>query len=84
MFSYSNHEVKQLGGGRKMVRTVRVRNGKGTKTVTMYRHGKVTHRKRLPLCKHSMRMIKRGKFVKGLFDECLAKTRTRRRRIARR
>lgn len=80
MFSYVNREVKVVGG-KKIVRTVRVQRGCGTKTVAHYHRGKCTHRSTKPLCKHSLRMIKRGKFVKGLFDECHpTKATTRRRR----
>ena len=39
-FNYENTEIKTMTGGRKVVRKVSIKNGKGYKSVTKYRKGK--------------------------------------------
>lgn len=71
-FHYYNKEIKHKGG-KKTVRLVSIQKGKGYKSVSHYHHGKhqKTHKKRI--CPHHIDMIKKGKFVPGLFKECLHK-----------
>lgn len=42
-FHYDNKEVKIQSGGHKIVRTVKIKGGKGTKSVTHYHKGKKIH-----------------------------------------
>ena len=71
-FNYSNTEVKQHGGT-KTVRNVTIRRGKGHKSVTTYAGRKriFTVKKKLRRCDVSR--IKKGKFIKGLFADCVKK-----------
>ena len=69
-FNYTNTEVKQHGGT-KTVRNVTIRRGKGHKSVTTYKGRKriYTIKKKLRRCDVSS--IKKRKFIKGLFDDCV-------------
>jgi len=71
-FHYLNKEVIH-SGGKKIVRTVSIKNGKGYKTVTHSHHGK--HKKTVKKRIHSdhMKMIQQRKFVPGLFKDCHSK-----------
>lgn len=76
--NYHNTEVKTQSGGKKIVRTVTIRRGKGYKCVTKYNKGKKTFSIKKPIHKLHVEAIKRGKFIPGLFDECyLERTKTR-------
>ena len=66
---YQNTEIKQMGGV-KVVRKVTVKKGKGHKSITHYRKGKRIGSVKKPIHKDHVKMIKKGKFVKGLFDDC--------------
>jgi len=83
VLNYQNTEVTQQFGGKKIVRKVTIKHGKGYKSVTKYNKGKKTSSIKKPIHKHHIESIKRGKFVPGLFDECyiertkLVKTKTR-------
>jgi hypothetical protein len=68
-FNYENSEIKQMGGT-KIVRKVSIKRGKGYKTVTKYKRGKKMSSVKKPIHKEHLKMIKRGKFVKGLFNDC--------------
>jgi len=79
-FSYENTEVTQKGG-KKIVRKVSIKNGRATKTVTKYHHGKHVGTAKKHIHKDHIAMIFSGKFVKGLFSDCkCGKTRSRRSR----
>ena len=67
-FKYDCVETK-INGGKKTTRKVRIRSGKGTKSIT-YKKGGKTKKIMKPLKKREMSMIKKGRFVKGLFDDC--------------
>jgi hypothetical protein len=71
-YYYQNKEVIKKGG-KKTVRLVSIQGGKGHKSVCHYHHGKhkKTYKKRI--CKEDMEMIKKGKFVSGLFEDCQPK-----------
>lgn len=70
-YAYSNVEIKMLPNGRKTVRKVYVKNGKGYKTVTKYRRGrKLSSVKRKIHVDHIDR-IKKCQFVPGLFADCV-------------
>ncbi len=68
-FNYSNTETKIQSGG-KTVRKVHIRNGKGYKSVTKYRRGKRIGTVKKPIHKEHLKMIKKGKFIPGLFSDC--------------
>jgi hypothetical protein len=68
-FNYENVEIKQIGGT-KVVRKVTIKRGKGYKSITKYnKHRKISHIKK-PIHKEHINMIKCGKFIVGLFDDC--------------
>ena len=69
-FNYHNTEVKTQSGGKKIVRKVTIKHGKGHKSVTKYNKGQKTSSIKKPIHKQHIASIKRGKFVHGLFDEC--------------
>ena len=77
-FNYENKEVVLQKGG-KTVRKVSIKKGKGFKTVTKYRKGKKVFTVKKPIHKHHISMIKRGKFIPGLFKDC-KKCKTKKRR----
>lgn len=72
-YQYSNIEVKILSNGRKTVRKVYVKNGKGYKTVTKYRRGHKLSSVKKPIHKDHISMIKKCEFVPELFAECIDK-----------
>jgi hypothetical protein len=69
-FNYQNTEVKTMTGGRKVVRKVSIKNGKGYKSVTKYRNGKKTGTVKKPIHKDHIDLICVGKFIPGLFSDC--------------
>ena len=73
-FNYHNTEMRHMAGGGKIVRRVKIKNGKGYKSMTYKRSGgggkkSVTVKKMLK--DTEINMIKVGKFIPGLFKECL-------------
>ena len=72
-FNYHNVEVTKQSGGKKIVRKVIIKRGKGYKSVTKYNKGKKTSSIKKPIHTHHMESIKRGKFVPGLFKECCSR-----------
>jgi len=73
-FKYSNVQHKHHGPNKK-THKVHITENKGYKCVTHFNRGKKTHHSRKQLTKYEMGMIKKGKFVKGLFKECDKKKR---------
>ena len=67
---YENTEVKVMGGGRKIVRKVTIKNGKGYKSVTRYHKGRKVSSVRKPIHKDHVDLIVLGKFIPGLFSDC--------------
>ena len=79
---YENTEIK-IVGGKRIVRKVSIKNGKGIKMVSKYHRGKHLGTIRKPIHKDHIQMISIGKFVKGLFGDCncsLKKKKTRKNR----
>ena len=71
-YSYHNQEIRHQSGGKKIVRKVTIKNGKGYKSVTKYHKGKHAKTAKKKLNKTEMQMIKNGKFIPGLFNDCKA------------
>jgi hypothetical protein len=69
-FNYQNTEIKTMRGGRKVVRKVSIKNGKGYKSVTKYHKGKKTHTIKKHIHKDHVNLIQTGKFIPGLFSDC--------------
>jgi hypothetical protein len=57
-------------GGKKIVRKVLIKNGKGYKSVTMYHKGKKISSIKKPIHTTHIMQIKSRKFIPGLFSEC--------------
>ena len=68
-FNYENVEVKQVGGV-KTVRKVSIKRGKGYKSVTKYSRGKKISNVKKNIHEDHIKLIKGGKFIVGLFDDC--------------
>ena len=78
MSGYQNTEIVLQRGG-KLVRKVSIKNGKGYKTITKYRKGKKLFTMKKPIHKEHIKLIKKGKFIPGLFNDCKGcKTKKRR------
>ena len=78
MSDYENTEVVLQKGG-KVVRKVSIKNGKGYKSITKYIKGKKSFTIKKPIHKEHIKMIKKGKFIPGLFNDCKGcKTKKRR------
>lgn len=73
---YHNKEIKHHSNG-KTVREVRIRNNKGTKTVTTYKGGKKLSSVKKSISRSHIRSIQSGKFVPGLFKDCMNCRKTR-------
>jgi len=69
MSNYENTEVVLQKGG-KVVRRVSIKKGKGYKSITKYRKGKKLFTIKKPIHKEHIKLIKRGKFIPGLFNDC--------------
>jgi len=61
---------KHQHGGKKTVRHVTIKNGKGHKKVSHYRGNKLVGTVKKSLKKTEMEMISLGKFIPGLFRDC--------------
>ena len=72
------------GGGKKIVRKVTMRNGKGYKSVTKYHKGKKVGYVKKPLLDSDIMLIQARKFIPGLFSDCNCsnKRKTRKNRIS--
>ena len=77
-FNYENVETT-MSGGMKVIRKVSIRRGKGYKSITKFRKGKKFHSVKKPIHKKHLKMIKGGKFVVGLFNDCKNCNKTRKR-----
>jgi len=69
-FNYENTEVKTQMGGKKMVRKVSIKKGKGYKSITNYHKGRKISTYKKPIHKSHVSLIKSGKFIPGLFGDC--------------
>ena len=68
-FKYSNVQHKHHGSNKK-THKVHINGYKGYKCVTYYNRGKKIHCSRKQLTKCEIGMIRKGKFIKGLFKDC--------------
>lgn len=68
--TYQNTEALIQGGGKKIVRKVTIRNGKGYKSVTKYHKGKKVGSVKKPLLDSHIMLIQARKFIPGLFSDC--------------
>jgi|MesohylFT_1024984.scaffolds.fasta_scaffold117018_2 hypothetical protein len=68
-FNYSNTQMHQAGG-KKTVRKVIIKNGKGHKSVKYYKNGKLSTTVKRGLKPVELILIKAGKFIPGLFKDC--------------
>lgn len=68
-FSYECVEKSQHGG-KKVVRKVTVKRGKGTKSVTVYNKGRKTRHVKKQIHDDHIDLIKNKKFIPGLFADC--------------
>ena len=67
-FNYDNKDVHQTGG-RKTVRKVAIKNGKGHKSLSHYKKGKKLFTVKKPLTIIEIVTIQRGQFIPGLFRD---------------
>lgn len=67
-FNYFSKEQIQ-SGGKKTVRKVTIKNGKGYKSVTKY-VGKKSKTFKKKINNTHLGLIKMGKFIPGLFNDC--------------
>lgn len=68
--NYKNTEIKRYQHGGKLVRKVSIKNGKGYKSISKYHRKKHIGTVRKTLKRAEIQMIKLGKFIPGLFDNC--------------
>ena len=77
-FNYSNTQSHQTGG-KKVVRKVLIKKGKGHKSVKHYKNGKLISNIKHGLKPTEIEHIKKGEFIPGLFKDCQCnKTKKRR------
>ena len=77
-FNYENTEIVAQKGG-KVVRKVSIKKGRGYKTITKYHRGKKLYTVKKPIHSSHVKLIKKGKFIPGLFKDCKnCKTKKRR------
>lgn len=79
-FNYENTETKTQSGGKKIVRKVSIKNGKGYKSVTKYHKGKKTSSTKKPIHKDHILTICNGTFIPGLFMDCQSREKKRTRK----
>lgn len=72
MRHYENTEMTKMNGG-KLLRKVSIKNGKGFKSVTKFHRGRKVSSVRRPIHKNHIKLILVGKFVPGLFSDCMAR-----------
>lgn len=77
-FNYENTEIVAQKGG-KVVRKVSIKKGRGYKMITKYHRGKKLYTVKKPIHSSHIKLIKKGKFIPGLFKDCKnCKTKKRR------
>jgi hypothetical protein len=75
---YDNTEVIKTQSGGKIVRKVSIKNGKGYKSISRYHRKKHTGTVRKALKTGEIQLIKLGKFIPGLFNNCKSCSKKRR------
>ena len=78
-FNYENTEITKNGGS-KVVRKVSIKGGKGYKSITTYNKGKKIQSVKKSIHDNHINMIKGGRFIPGLFNDCKNCNKTRKRR----
>jgi hypothetical protein len=68
-FNFSSKQ-KHEHQGKKTIRKVHIKNGKGTKSIHYYHKGKHIHTAKKSLSNIEIGLIKIGKFIPGLFKDC--------------
>ena len=68
---YSNVQVNITPDGKKEVRKVYMKNGRGYKSIAKYRKNKRISFVRKPIHDAHVEHIKVGKFIPGLFADCV-------------
>ena len=68
-FSYKCIETKMKGGA-KIIRKVTIKGKKGYKSVTTKKKNKKAKTVRKSLNPKQVEMVKKGKFIRGLFNDC--------------
>jgi hypothetical protein len=68
------------GGGKKIVRKVSIKNGKGYKSVTRYHKGKRVSSVKKPIQDSHIILIQSRKFIPGLFSDCHSRKQRRTRK----
>lgn len=79
-FDYENTEIKVQSGGKKMIRKVSIKNGKGYKSVTKYMKGRKVSSVKKPIHKSHVELIHNRKFIPGLFLDCKCKVKNKTRK----
>ena len=69
-FDYENTEKTHYQHGGKLVRKVSIKKGKGYKSISKYHRKKHMGTVRKTLKRSEIQMIKLGKFIPGLFNNC--------------
>ena len=78
-FHYSNVQ-KHQHGGRKTLHKVVIKKGKGYKSVTHYRKGKISKTIKKPIHSDHVLLIYQKKFIPGLFSDCTSQNKTKKRK----
>lgn len=71
-FHYNNTEIKNNQFGGKMIRKISIKKGKGYKSISKYHRKKHIGTVRKTLKRSEIQIIKQGKFIPGLFNNCKA------------
>ena len=71
MHHYQNKEIKIHKDGTKVVRNVHIKGKKGYKSVSNYKNNKHLFTVKKCLKNKEISLIKNGKFIHGLFKNCL-------------
>jgi hypothetical protein len=69
-YKYDNIEQVKTQAGGKIVRKVSIKNGKGYKSISRYHKRKHAGTIKKNLKTAEIQMIKIGKFIPGLFNDC--------------
>jgi hypothetical protein len=77
--NYQNRDIIQIGG-KKVMRQVTIRNGKGYKSVTRYYKGKKISSVKKPIDDSHIMLIQARKFIPGLFSDCNCKSKRKTRK----
>lgn len=75
-FHYSNIQ-KHHRGKNKTIRKVIIQKGRGYKSVSFYKNGKLHKTVKKPLPSDHITMIKKQQFIPGLFADCKPKSKSK-------